>query len=407
VSRKILINGAGIAGPACAYWLARFGFEVTLLEIAPELRTGGYIIDFWGAGFDLAEKMGVLPELLADGYRMQELRLVDERGKRVGGFPVDVFEESTHGRYISIPRGDLAAALYKSMAPSVERIFGDHIVEIKQQVDGVSVRLNSGAVRMFDLVIGADGLHSQVRSLVFGPQSQFEHFLGFEVAAFEARGYRPRDELVYVSYSTPGKQIARFSLHNDSTLVLMVLASDHNQVYRSENEKRDRLHQSFRHTGWESDVILDAMDHSTDLYFDRVSQIRMDRWTKDRVALIGDAASCPSLLAGQGSALAIIQAYVLAGELASHWPDFGKAFSRYEELLQSFLHKKQSAAEGFASSFAPKTQFGIWARTMVTRLMRFRPIANWVLGRSLADHICLPDYGVSESKSHLTRMAEL
>lgn len=397
MSRKILISGAGIAGPACAHWLARFGFEVTLLEIAPELRTGGYIIDFWGAGFDLAEKMGVLPELLTHGYRMQELRLVDGRGKQVGGFPVDVFEESTHGRYISIPRGDLAAALYRSMPPEVERIFGDHIVEIEQRTDGVSVRLNSGDMRMFDFVIGADGLHSKVRSLVFGPQSQFEHFLGFEVAAFEARGYRPRDELVYVSYSTPGKQIARFSLHDDSTLVLMVLASDANRVYRSEAEKRERLHQSFRHTGWESDAILDAMDRSSDLYFDRVSQIQMDRWTKDRVALIGDAASCPSLLAGQGSALAIIQAYVLAGELASGWPDFGKAGRRYEELLQSFLRKKQSAAERFASSFAPKTQFGIWTRTMVTRLMRFRPIANWVLGRSLADHICLPDYDARES----------
>lgn len=402
MSRKILINGAGIAGPACAYWLARFGFEVTLLEIAPELRTGGYIIDFWGAGFDLAEKMGVLPELLAHGYRMQELRLVDERGKRVGGFPVEVFEESTHGRYISIPRGDLAAALYRSMAPSVERIFGDHIVEIEQRPDGVSVRLNSGAVRMFDLVIGADGLHSKVRSLVFGPQSQFEHFLGFEVAAFKAQGYRPRDELVYVSYSTPGKQIARFSLHDDATLVLMVLASENNQVYHSEAEKRHRLHQAFRRIGWESDVILDAMDRSSDLYFDRVSQIRMDRWTKGRVALIGDAASCPSLLAGQGSALAIIEAYVLAGELASHWPDFGKAFSRYEELLQSFLHKKQSAAERFASSFAPKTQLGIWARTMVTRLMRFRPIANMVLGRSLEDHVWLPDYNAGES-SHAVK----
>lgn len=363
-----------------------------LLEIAPELRTGGYIIDFWGAGFDIAEKMGVLPQLLAHGYRMQELRLVDERGKRVGGFPVDVFEEITHGRYISIARGDLAAALYQSMAPSVERIFGDHIVEVEQQADGISVRLDSGGVRMFDLVIGADGLHSEVRSLVFGPQSQFEHFLGFEVAAFEAQGYRPRDELVYVSYSTPGKQIARFSLHDDSTLVLMVWANENDQVYRTEAEKRDWLHRNFRHIGWESDAILDALDHSSDLYFDRVSQIRMERWTKGRVALIGDAASCPSLLAGQGSALAIIQAYVLAGELASHWPDFGKAFSRYEELLQNFLRMKQSAAEGFASSFAPKTQLGIWARTMVTRLMRFRPIANRVLGRSLADHISLPEY---------------
>jgi 2-polyprenyl-6-methoxyphenol hydroxylase-like FAD-dependent oxidoreductase len=403
VSRRILINGAGIAGPACAYWLARFGFEVTILEIAPQLRTGGYIIDFWGAGFDIAEKMGVMPEVMARGYRMQELRLVDERGKRIGGFPVDVFEESTHGRYISIPRGELAAALYGSIAPTVERIFGDHIVAIEQQADSVSVRLNSGAVRTFDVVIGADGLHSQVRSLAFGPQSQFEYFLGFEVAAFEAQGYRPRDELVYVSYSKPGKQIARFSLRDDSTLVLMVLASEHDEADRSETEKRERLHQTFRHIGWESEAILDAMDRTSDLYFDRVSQIRMDRWTKGRIALIGDAASCPSLLAGQGSALAIIQGYVLAGELARNWPDIGTAFSRYEEILQTFLKQKQRAAEQFASSFAPKTQLGLWLRTIVTRLMRFPLIANWVLGRSLADHIDLPDYGMAESKLQATK----
>jgi 2-polyprenyl-6-methoxyphenol hydroxylase-like FAD-dependent oxidoreductase len=399
VSRRILINGAGIAGPACAYWLARFGFDVTLLEIAPQLRTGGYIIDFWGAGFDIAEKMGVMPDVMAGGYRMQELRLVDKRGKRVGGFPVNVFEAVTQGRYISVPRGDLAAALYRSTPDNVERIFGDHIVDIEQRSDSVSVRLASGAVRTFDVVIGADGLHSQVRSLAFGPQAQFEHFLGFEVAAFEARGYRPRDELVYVSYSTPGKQIARFSLHDDSTLVLMVLASEDSQADRSETEKRGRLHQAFRHIGWESDAILDAMDRSDDLYFDRVSQIRMDRWTQGRIALIGDAASCPSLLAGQGSALAIIQAYVLAGELASHWPDVGKAFVRYEELLQAFLKQKQSAAEQFASSFAPKTQLGLWLRTTVTRLMRFPWIANWVLGRSLEDRISLPEYSAAELKT--------
>ena len=198
---RVLISGAGIAGPTLAYWLGHYGFEPTLLESAPALRTGGYVIDFWGVGFDIADRMGLLPEIRRKGYLVREVIVVNERGKRVSGFSVDVFSRITEGRYISLPRGDLAAAIFAKIDGRVETIFGDSVHVIEQTETSVRVSFQSGAARDFDLVVGADGLHSRVRELVFGPESRFEKYLGYKVAAFETPGYRPRDELTYVMYT--------------------------------------------------------------------------------------------------------------------------------------------------------------------------------------------------------------
>ncbi len=199
--RTILISGIGIAGPTLAFWLARCGYKATLVEQATRLRTGGYVIDFWGLGFDVAERMGLLPALQRDGNLYQELRFVDARGQRVGGFNADVFPTLTDGRYVSLPRGDLAALIYDSIEGDQEVIFGDSITAIEQDDDSVQVTFQHAPARRFDLVIGADGLHSEVRRLVFGSQDQFETYLGYMVAAFEVEGYRPRDEGYFVSYS--------------------------------------------------------------------------------------------------------------------------------------------------------------------------------------------------------------
>jgi 2-polyprenyl-6-methoxyphenol hydroxylase-like FAD-dependent oxidoreductase len=394
---RIAVSGAGIAGPALAYWLHRSGHEPTLIEKAPRFRTAGYMVDFWGLGYTIAERMGVLPEVLKAGYSFKELRLVDDSGRRVGRLSTDVFRRKTNGRFTTVARGDLAAAIYRTVEDRVETLFDSDISGIEQCETGVRVTLEDGSARDFDLVVGADGLHSRVRQLAFGPEDQFEKQLGYRVATFEVEGYRPRDESNYVAHASPGRQFARIALRDDRTLLLFVFRAPLMTTPEPSSlaERRAILHDVFAHVGWESARILKAMEEVEDIYFDRVSQIRMQTWSKGRVMLIGDAASAVSLLAGEGTGLAMTEAYVLAGELDRVNGDYRAAFRNHENRLRPFVEGKQKAAGRFASSFLPKSSAGIWVRNQVTRLMRFPKIADLLISRSISlrDDFDLPDYG--------------
>ena len=392
--RSILISGIGIAGPTLAWWLLKYGFDVTLVEKAPALRAGGYVIDFWGVGYDVAERMGLEPDLGREGYTVSELRMVDDKGLQVGGFDASLFARLTGGRYVSLQRGDLARLIFQRIEGRCETIFGDSIARLDPDADGVTVSFDKGPERRFGLVIGADGLHSRVRRLVFGPEEQFEHPLGYAVAAFEITGYRPRDESVYVSYMVPGRQIARFAMRDDTTLILAVFADPARQWPEAHDlaAQKALIAAAFGGQGWECDAIIAALDRCSDIYFDRVSQIRMPKWSSGRVCLVGDAAFSPSLMAGQGSALAMAAAYVLAGEIAAAAGRPDVAFGRYEQVLKDFITGKQKAAEGFAASFAPRTRFGITLARLLTRAFGLPFVAEMSLGRSLIDGLELPDY---------------
>jgi 2-polyprenyl-6-methoxyphenol hydroxylase-like FAD-dependent oxidoreductase len=175
---RVLISGAGIAGPALAYWLAHHGLEPTIVEKAPKLRTAGYIIDFWGLGFDVADRMGLLPEIRRKGYMVREVRIVDRTGKRIAGFPAEAVARIAKGRYISLARGDLAASIFGAIEGKVESIFNNSVARIEHTAQVVQVTFETGTVRGFDLVVGADGLHSRVRGLVFGPQADSRSIWG-------------------------------------------------------------------------------------------------------------------------------------------------------------------------------------------------------------------------------------
>jgi 2-polyprenyl-6-methoxyphenol hydroxylase-like FAD-dependent oxidoreductase len=242
-----------------------------------------------------------------------------------------------------------------------------------------------------DLVIGADGLHSRVRRLAFAPDDWDEAPLGYHVAAFEVGAYQPRDDLVYVSHGLPGRQMSRLSLRDDRTMFLLVFRD---VFMEPDTDPRTLLRRVFAGAGWEWPRIEAAMDRASEIYFDIVSQIHMRRWSRGRVALVGDAAACVSLMAGEGTGLAILEAYVLAGELHACGGDLATAFTRYEERLMPFLAKKQKSAAKFASSFAPSTSFGLAFRDVVTGLMRIPFVADFAIGRALRDDIELPEYGM-------------
>jgi 2-polyprenyl-6-methoxyphenol hydroxylase-like FAD-dependent oxidoreductase len=392
---RIAISGVGIAGPTLAYWLCDAGHQVLLIEEAPALRTGGYIIDFWGIGYDIAEKMGLQPRIKTLGYQIREVRIVDQRGRRAGGFATDVFRRMTNGRFTSLRRSDLSAAIYNLLAGRVETVFGDSIEGIEERAEFARIRFRSAPPRDVDLIIGADGLHSAVRRIVFGPESAFEVPLGYHVAAFEVCGYRPRDELVYVSHTLPGRQVSRFSMRDDKTLFLFVFRDEYlaGQASMPIADRKSALTDVFAGVGWECPNILEAMRNVSDIYFDRVSQIRMDRWTKGRTALIGDAAACVSLLAGEGTGLAMAEAYVLAAALRASGGDYHVAFNRYQTCLTSFLKRKQESASNFATSFVPKTALGISFRNVVTRLLRIPLVADFFVGRDLRDDFDMAECG--------------
>jgi 2-polyprenyl-6-methoxyphenol hydroxylase-like FAD-dependent oxidoreductase len=381
--------GAGIAGPTLAYWLSRSGHDVTIVEHAPALRTGGYLIDFWGAGFDVAEKMGLVPELRRRGYVMTEARAVGRDGHRIASFDPQVIVESAK-RYVSIARSDLSAAIFALIRQSVELILGDTVRSLEDDGDRVRVTFASGAVRDFDLVFGADGLHSRVRQLAFGPEDRFEKYLGIVVAAFQSAGYPKRDELVALMHAEVGFQALRLSLRDDTTLFLVSVR--HDGAVPSDRAAQERLLRSaLADASWEVPAMLDIMTGAKDFYFDSVSQIRMPSWSVGRVALVGDAAACPSFLAGQGSALAMVEAYTLAAELALA-DDHEQAFTRYHDRLTELLRSKQDAAEGLGLAFAPKNRYQLLVRNLVMRAMGLPKIADLVMGRSFHDAVELPPF---------------
>ena len=391
-AQTVLISGAGVGGPTLAYWLRAAGFEPTIIEHAPKLRSGGYVIDFWGLGYDIAERMDLIKEINQAGYHIRDMRVVDAKGTRISGFGTSVFRELTGGRYVTIGRSVLSQLLFKKVSRDIEAIFGDQIIEIDDQKTHVRVQLKSGVERQFDFVVGADGLHSSVRRLVFGRQDRFERRLGYVVAAFEATGYRPRTEDVYVMYNEPGRMVGRVSLRNDKTLFLFIFAEDADTPLRDLPAQKRLVRTKFGNSGWECRGILDALDGAPELYFDRVSQIRMEHWSRGRVALVGDAAYCVSLLAGQGSALAMTGAYILAGELAKARGKHDVAFDKYERLLRGFVERKQRGAAGFASALAPKTRLGLFFRNQVMRATAVPGLARYTFGRDIIDTLQLPDY---------------
>ena len=388
---RIAINGIGIGGPTLAYWLRRLGHEPVLFERAPALRTGGYLVDFWGLGYEIAERMDLIPALRRQCYEMERMRTVGPDGRVRAQVDLRPLRRSLDGRFISVARSDLSAALFAA-CDGIPAHFGTSVTEVESRERGVTLTLSDGRREEFDVVVGADGLHSHVRGTVFGPQQRFERTLGCYVAGFRLRGYPHRDELTHVSYTVTKRQAGRVALRNDETLILLVCRSELIDGGPPGEHPRDALHRAFRDMGWEVPDILGGMDHVDDLYFDRVSQIHLPRWTAGRVALLGDAAACPSLLAGEGTGLAMTEAYVLAGELHRAAGDVATAFSTYERRLRAFVAGKQRTAPRLRGFFAPANGLSLAVRSLALRALSHPSLARRLLARSLRDDLDLPRY---------------
>jgi 2-polyprenyl-6-methoxyphenol hydroxylase-like FAD-dependent oxidoreductase len=392
-NKNILISGAGIAGTTLAFWLNKFGFNPTIIEISPNLRAGGYAIDFMGAGYDVAEKMGIIPLLEKADINVSKVRFVDTNNNEKGSMNYAKIKKLMNNRAFTLLRSDLAKVIYENLNKEVEIIFGNEIEKIEQTKENIIVTFRSGKSRSFDLLVGADGLHSVVRNLTFGSEEQFEKYYGYYTSSFTLENYSPKNR-AFLMCNVPGKQAAVYAYSEKKTATFFVFASPDKLKYNHHdvNEQKQILKDEFMNMGWKCPEILSRIDSSPDFYFDSISQIKMDIWSKGRVTLVGDACDCPSLLSGKGSTLAMTGAYILAGELKQANGNYEIAFKNYENMFKPFISKKQKSAQGFAKSFIPKSNFGIWVRNQALKLMSLSFISKLYLHQFMDKELTMKEY---------------
>jgi 2-polyprenyl-6-methoxyphenol hydroxylase-like FAD-dependent oxidoreductase len=395
----VLISGAGIAGPSLAFWLSRSGYHVIVVEVADGIRPGGQTVDLRGAGGDLVERMGLMPQMRAHALEQHGVAWVASDGSRRAEMPVTAFDGNGLVSKLEILRGDLVDVLYQATKDSVEYRFNTRISALSQDDDGADVTLADGTHLRADLVVGADGPHSAVRGLVFGPEDEFVKPLGGYNAWFTAPDDVGLDGW-YLMYLAPGGLNASMRPTHDPRIAKagLAFASEPISYDRRDLEAQRRiLVERFAGAGWRCDALLTAAQQADDFYFDSFVQVKMPSWTSGRVTLVGDAGYCASPLSGMGTSLALVGAYVLAGELGSASSSGAEripaALQRYETTMRPYVGKCQDIPNR-VDRYAPDSASDIASNIAVMKWMQrwpFRPIASRIWFK-VADSIELPDY---------------
>ncbi|WP_219460354.1 FAD-dependent monooxygenase [Nonomuraea rhizosphaerae] len=345
----ILISGASVGGPALAYWLERYGHNVTVVEVTPGFRPGGQAIDVRGPALEVASRMGVLDEIRRHKVQMRGMSVVDDDGK-------EVYRSEEHtltggdlaSADIEILRDDLSQIFVRAVGDRVEYLLGDTVTAIDQDDSGARVTFATAAPRTFDLVVGADGLHSNTRRLVFGPESQFIEYMGTYLAVWTIPNYLELDRW-QVFHQIPGDSWGGGVMSvrgNSEARVYMGFESEEPIAYdyRDIPSQKRILRERLGGFGWELPRMLDHMEDAEDFHFDPMAQIRMDTWSQGRVVLLGDAGYCGSPLSGQGTSMAMVGAYVLAGEIKEAGGDHRTALAAYEREMRDYVKGNQDLA---------------------------------------------------------------
>jgi len=395
---KVLISGAGPAGFTAAYWLKRYGYTPTIVERAPHLLVGGYKIDLRGAALQVIKGMGIHDAVVAARTDMRGAQLVDKEGKIIQQMSGDEFGHRVGGD-LEIVRGTLCEILRDHLR-DVELLFGDTIQGITQSSNSVQVQFTKNDAREFDCVIGADGLHSNVRRIAFGEESRFLRDLGLYLCVYSVPNYLKLDRME-IQYSEIGRIAQIWSSRGDANMkACFGFAAPSLQIgLHDRPQQQQALKTVYEGIGWEVPHLMELMPTASDWYFDKAAQIVMPRWSQSRVALVGDAAYCASPMSGQGTSIAIIGAHVLAGELAAASGDCLRAFAEYENAMRPFVEANQ--ALGLKSSkrmlSGENKSVSGWLLKQFMRILP-GPVLEWIINRSTeritkaANAISLKDY---------------
>jgi 2-polyprenyl-6-methoxyphenol hydroxylase-like FAD-dependent oxidoreductase len=367
------VSGASVAGPVLAYWLARYGFEVTVVERAPELRkTGGHAVDLFEPAMEISQRMGVLPAIEELATGTETMTVLREGVARPVSINVGRIFRSSIRRHVEIMRDDLSELYFDAGRDQVEYLFDNSITAIG---DDGEVSFEHAPPRRFDIVVGADGLHSNVRRLVFGPESEFSTFIGGHLAVLSVPKDMAEDGVIH-AHLGPGRMAAVYTARKlDDARVIFLFRTDTELDYHHRDVPRQRelLREAFAGQHQRVDRFLAELDDTPAFYFDSITQLRLDTWSRGRVTLVGDAGYCPGPAVGGSTSLAVVGAYVLAGELAEAGGDHRRAFPAYERDMADMVLRSRSFAVGAAKRLVPGSRAGTWALANVGRLLGVLP----------------------------------
>jgi len=385
---RVLISGGGIAGLTLAYWLNRYRIPALVIEQAGNIRQEGYGLDFYGTGYDVAERMGILDTLREQQIQVESIPYVDARGKHITALDTKLMQKVLHGKYLALMHGTLEDALYQAVANDVEIRYNSTITAVKNEAEGMIVTFNDGTSEIFDILVGADGIHSRTRRLAFGPDERFQQYLGCYFACY------PLPDRYGIghfrkNYVEPGRTAIAYNTNHEGEIVAFFMYKTPDVGFIPHEQRLPLLRKAFAGMGWVTQNLLEDAPASEAIFMDTVSQIQMPTWHQGRVVLVGDACGCPTALSGQGASMAVGGAYILAEALHEE-RDYTAAFQRYEQAVKPHVEQRQKNARTTIKTFIPKSQTRLVTQRLFMKLL-LREAFSGILLRQFGAQSILPE----------------